>query len=251
MKPLIRLEHITKTFGRITALEDICLELHPNEVVGLIGDNGAGKSTLVSIIAGVLRADSGRLAIKEHEMDLRRYSVSRARSFGIETVHQRRALGDQQPIWRNLFMGRHRTNRLGMIKHREEKQSAMAVLKDFMGLTGVGIHPDSPVSKLSGGERQGLAIGRAVYFDSDIVILDEPFNALAINEVQKVLKFIRRLKQAKKAVIIISHNLQQIYDVSDRFVLMDRGRIINHIMKSDTSLDALTRILMKIAGTTP
>ena len=148
-------------------------------------------------------------------------------------------------------MGRHRTNRLGMIKHREEKQSAMAVLKDFMGLTGVGIHPDSPVSKLSGGERQGLAIGRAVYFDSDIVILDEPFNALAINEVQKVLKFIRRLKQAKKAVLIISHNLQQIYDVSDRFVLMDRGRIINHIMKSDVQLDDLTRILMKIAGTTP
>ena len=248
---MIRLEHITKTYGRVRALEDISLELRSNEVLGLIGDNGAGKSTLINIIAGVRQADSGCLTIKGHRVDLRRYCVSQARSLGIETVHQNRALGDQQPIWRNLFMGRHRTNCLGMIRQREEKQAAMAVLKDFMGLTGAGIHSDSPVSTLSGGERQGLAIGRAVYFDADIVILDEPCNALALNEVQKVLKFIHRLKQKQKAVIIISHNLQQIYDVSDRFVLMDRGRIVNNILKSEITLDDLTRKLMESAGTAP
>ena len=210
MTPLIKLEHIKKRFGRITALEDICLELEPNEVLGLIGDNGAGKSTLVKIISGVLSADSGRFMINDHQVDLKGFSVSRARKLGIETVHQDRSLGDQQPIWRNLFMGRHRTNGLGMIKHREEKQAALSVLKNFIGLTGAGIHADSPVSMLSGGERQGLAIARAVFFDSDIIILDEPCNALAINEVQKVLNFIRRLKQRDKSVIMISHNLQQL-----------------------------------------
>nr|WP_320015587.1 ATP-binding cassette domain-containing protein [uncultured Desulfobacter sp.] len=244
MNPLIKLEHITKKFGRICALEDICLELMPNEVLGLIGDNGAGKSTLVKIISGVLGSDGGRMIIKDHQVNMKRYSVSQARAFGIETVHQDRTLGDQQSVWRNLFMGRHMTNALGMIKHRDEKRAAMSVLKDFIGLTGVGIHSDSPVSMLSGGERQGLAIGRAVYFNANIVILDEPCNALAVNEVQKVLSFIRQLKKRKKAVIMISHNLQQIYDVSDRFILMDRGRICGNILKSQISLDNLTHKLM-------
>ena len=247
MTPVIKLAHIKKKFGRISALDNICLELRPNEVLGLIGDNGAGKSTLVKIIAGVLCADKGRMMINNHQVDLKGYCVSLARQLGIETVHQDRSLGDQQPIWRNLFMGRHMTNRLGMIRHKEEKQAALSVLKDFIGLTGAGIHAESPVSTLSGGERQGLAIARAVFFKSDIIILDEPFNALAVNEVKKVLTFIRRLKQKKKSVIIISHNLPQIYDVSDRFVLMDRGCIAAGILKSEISLDDLTRKLMETA----
>ncbi len=248
MEPLISLSHIRKGFGQVMALKDICLDLMPGEVLGLMGDNGVGKSTLIKIISGVIKADGGTMVIKNHPVRLDRYSVSRARALGIETVHQDRSLGNKQPVWRNLFMGRHKTNCLGMIRRGEEKRAALWVLNEFMGLSGAGIHSDAPVSMLSGGERQGLAIGRAVYFNSDIVILDEPCTALAVGEVKKVMTFIRRLKQEKRAVIMVSHSLPQIHGVADRFALIHQGRIASTYPKSSISLDDLTSKMMEVSA---
>ena len=245
--PLITLSQICKSFGKVKVLDDVDLHLHANEVLGVVGDNGAGKSTLIKILSGVIQADSGRFFIKETPIDLKRYNVGKARSFGIETVHQDRALGEKQPIWRNLFMGRHRRNALGMIRKAEEKAEALALLTSFLGLSGAGISPDAPVSVLSGGERQGLAIGRAIHFDSDILVLDEPCTALAVNEVEKVLSFIFRAKKRGKAVILISHTLSHLHDVCDRFIFLNRGKVADNIHKSDIDLQALTHRLMALS----
>lgn len=242
--PLICLSGIGKSFGNVVALENINFALKQNEIVGLIGDNGAGKSTLIKILSGVITPDSGVFYIKNKRVDVKRYTVSLARRFGIETVHQERALGDKQPIWRNFFMGRQITNSFGMINVRKEKAETMMVLRDVLGLAGVGVTPDSSVATLSGGERQGLAIGRAMYFDADIVILDEPTTALAVREVEKVLSFIRQIRDKGKSCIFISHNLSHIYDVADRFVFVDHGKIVGNYLKSEISLRSLTDIMV-------
>jgi len=248
MEQIIKLEGINKSFGSVTALENICFELHPNEVLGLVGDNGAGKTTLIKILSGVIKADSGSFYIGKERINLKKYSVARARKYGIETVHQDRALGEKQPIWRNFFMGRHMKGFLGMIRINKEKEETIKILKDILGLYGAGVSPDAPVCNLSGGERQGLAIGRAIYFNSDIVILDEPCTALAVNEVNKVLSFIRQIKKNNKAAILISHNLSHVYDVSDRFVFLNQGKIAGSYLKSEIDLKSLTGILMNLAN---
>ncbi len=244
MCPLIELNNVGKSFGNIVALRDINFTLEHNEIVGLIGDNGAGKSTLIKILSGVTKPDTGDLYIKNKKVDTKNYSVSVARSFGIQTVHQEPALGEKQPIWRNFFMGRQITNNFGMILVKKQKAETMKVLKDVLGFAGVGVTPDSNVSALSGGERQGLAIGRAMYFNADIVILDEPTTALAVKEVEKVLSFIRHIRKKGKSCIFISHNLSHIYDAADRFVFIDHGTIAGNYLKSKISLRGLTDILM-------
>jgi simple sugar transport system ATP-binding protein len=239
----LELAHINKRFGPVTALDDVGFSLGVNEVVGLVGDNGAGKSTLVKILSGVIPADSGTLRIRGREVDTRRFSVRTARDLGVETVHQERALGECQPLWRNVFVGRHRCNRLGFIDVAFEKRETEKILKEYLGLRGHGVSADAEVASLSGGERQGLAIGRAMYFDADVLILDEPTTALSLGEVDKVLRFVRTVKAAGKSVIFISHTMSHVHEICDRFVVLDRGRVTHDLPKDETALETLCGVL--------
>src|SRR5690606_38863766 len=195
---------IEKYFGLVCALKNIHLTVGRNEIVGLIGDNGAGKSTLVKILTGVYRPTSGELYIAGQKVNTRTYNVKQARKYGIETVYQDKSLGEKQVLWRNFFVGRQITNRLGFINVKEEKRIAQQIMLETIGFRGRGITVDSRVSKLSGGERQGVAIGRAMHFEAELIVLDEPTVALSLKEVQKVINFVHKIKEGGKACIYIS-----------------------------------------------
>jgi simple sugar transport system ATP-binding protein len=242
----VRMEDIHMAFGNVVALRNISLEVGANEIVGLIGDNGAGKSTLIKIVTGVLRPTSGRLYICDRLVDPAEYSVRRAHDLRIEAVHQEKSLADKQPLWRNLFVGRQITNRLGFIDVRRQKAIANRLLLEQIGFRGAGIDADSTVGDLSGGERQGIAIGRAMYFDADLIILDEPTVALALKEVQKVLDFVRRIKQSGRACIYIEHNLAHVHELADRLVILDRGEVVGVIGRGEQTLAELTRYLIDL-----
>jgi simple sugar transport system ATP-binding protein len=241
----LRMENIHKHFGKVVALNGINLEVGANEVVGLIGDNGAGKSTIVKILTGVFPPTAGDMYIKDQKVSFKDYNVQAAHRWGIETVYQERSLGEKQPLWRNFFVGRQVTNRLGFIDVKKEKEVSQYIMLDLIGFRGAGITVDSTVSKLSGGERQGIAIGRAMYFNADLIVLDEPTVALSLKEVQKVLNFIRKVKESGKACVYISHTISNVYEVSDRFVIIDRGEIVANFIKSEVSLHDLDEFLLK------
>jgi simple sugar transport system ATP-binding protein len=238
------MEGIHKYFGEVHALRGVDFAIGSNEVVGLIGDNGAGKSTLIKILSGVFPYTHGMMEIKDRVIKPSQYSVKRAHGMGIETVYQEQALGLKQSLWRNVFLGRQPTNRAGFIQMRKVRQQTEHIMRDFLGFTGGGITPESRVSTLSGGERQGVAIGRAMYFEADLIILDEPTRALSVKEVSKVLRFIRQVKERGKACVYISHTISDIYSVSDRFVIMDWGTVVGEYNQADISEKALTEELI-------
>jgi simple sugar transport system ATP-binding protein len=242
----VRLEDVSMAFGKVVALRHVDFAVGCNEIVGLIGDNGAGKSTLIKIITGVLKPTSGRLYIRDQPIAWADYSVRRAHEMRIETVYQEKSLGEKQPLWRNFFAGRQITNRWGFIDVRKEKEIANRILLDTIGFRGVGIDAESTVSKLSGGERQGVAIGRAMYFDADLIVLDEPTVALALKEVRKVLDFIERIRSSGRACIYIEHNLAHVHELADRLVVIDRGEVVSNIKRGEMSLHQLTDHLLAL-----
>jgi simple sugar transport system ATP-binding protein len=243
---IVRLEGVQKFFGPVRALYDIDLAIGRNEIVGLIGDNGAGKSTLIKVMTGVLAPSSGRIFVRDNELSLADYSVRMAHELSIETVYQDRSLADKQPLWRNFFVGRQITNRFGFINVRKEKEIANQILKESFGFRGVGITVDSTVANLSGGERQGIAIGRAMHYDADLIVLDEPTAALGVAEVRKVLDFVRLIKTSGRACVYIEHNLAHIHEVADRMIVVDRGRIVSEIRPKDMSVADLTEYLLQL-----
>jgi simple sugar transport system ATP-binding protein len=247
MNELLRLNAITKTFGPVRALNSVNLTVGKTEVLGLIGDNGAGKSTLVKILSGVFPPDSGSMSFQGEEISFKNYSAVKSRLLGIETVHQDRSLGDKQPLWRNVFVGRHLRDRLGFIRVAQEKKETIRLLHDVIGLPAESLDPESPASVLSGGERQGLAIARAMHFQSRLIILDEPTTALSLRETAKVLGFIRKIKEAGNACIFITHNIAQVYAVAERFVILDRGGVAADIEKSRIDEAGLTDMLMSLS----
>ena len=242
----VRMDNIQMAFGNVVALKNIVLEVGANEIVGLIGDNGAGKSTLIKIVTGVLQPSGGRLYIRDQLVEPERYSVRRAHDLRIEAVHQEKSLADKQPLWRNFFVGRQITNRFGFIDVKRQKALANQLLLEQIGFRGAGINAESTVGDLSGGERQGIAIGRAMYFDADLIILDEPTVALALKEVQKVLDFVRRIKESGRACIYIEHNLAHVHQLADRLIVLDRGEIVSVLRKGELSLAELTQHLLDL-----
>ena len=242
----MRLEHVEKYFGAVHALRDVSLAIGRNEIVGLIGDNGAGKSTLIKVMTGVLPPTSGEIFIRDERIDPTDYSVRMAHDLSIETVYQDRSLADKQPLWRNFFVGRQITNRFGFIDIKNEKAIAQDILMKAIGFRGVGITVDSTVSQLSGGERQGIAIGRAMHYNADLIVLDEPTAALAVAEVRKVLDFIRRIKSSGRACIYIEHNLAHVHEVADRLIILDRGRVVSEVTPKDMSVIELTEYLIEL-----
>ncbi|WP_428565147.1 MAG: ATP-binding cassette domain-containing protein [Solidesulfovibrio sp. DCME] len=246
--PLLALRGIGKSFGGIRALHDVSLQLWPGEVLALLGDNGAGKSTLVKILSGVHAPDAGEMRIRGESVHFRSYCVETARRLGIETVHQERSLGEQQPLWRNVFVGRHLANRLGFIDVRREKAITMDLLRHRLGLRARGLDAAAAVAVLSGGERQGLAIARAMHFRSDILVLDEPTTALSLAETRKVLDFMGQVRAAGRSCIFISHNMRHAYLAADRFVILDHGRVAACFAKAGCDEETLLGRVMDAAG---
>lgn len=242
---LVEMRNIHKSFGKVLALRGVDFNLNNNEIVGLIGDNGAGKSTLIKILSGSLTPTKGEVYFRGEKINFASYAPMTARRLGIETVYQEKTLGENQSLWRNIFLGRPITNKAGFINIKAEKKETDKIMKDFIGLRGVGISPDTKVSNLSGGERQGVAIGRAMYFKADLVILDEPTLALSLVEARRVLDFIIKLKEGGKSCVIISHNIPDIYAVSDKFILIDRGEVVGEYRKSEISLEELIENFLK------
>lgn len=244
---LLLMRNVYKSFGKIEVLKGINFTVGWNEIVGLCGDNGAGKSTLIKLITGVHRPTSGDIYYKGKKITI--HSVKESRSLGIETVYQERALADQQTLWRNMFAGREITNRLGFLKVKEQKKQTEMLLREHMGFTSQAITTDSVVLSLSGGEKQGIAIGRALYFNADLIILDEPTMGLSLAETKRVLDFVRDIKKRGKSAIFISHNIFFVYPVADRFVIFDRGRVAGDFLKKNVSQDKLVEKMVHLAKT--
>jgi simple sugar transport system ATP-binding protein len=243
---IVRLVGVQKYFGAVHALRNVNLSVGCNEIVGLIGDNGAGKSTLIKTITGVFKPTSGRMFVRDKEIDLEAYSVGKAHHLSIETVYQDKSLGERQPLWRNFFVGRQITNRFGFINVKKEKEIAAEILLNTIGFRGAGLSVDSTVQLLSGGERQGISIGRAMHFNSDLIILDEPTAALGVKEVRKVLDFVRRIKESGRASIYIEHNLAHVHEVADRLIVLDRGEIVSEMRPQDMTVAQLTKFLVDL-----
>ncbi|MEW5813865.1 MAG: ATP-binding cassette domain-containing protein [Spirochaetota bacterium] len=235
---LLKIVQVNKWFGKMHTLEDIDLEVHKAETIGLVGDNGAGKSTLIKIISGYHKADTGTIY-----WGGRKVSISYpkdARALGVETVYQEQALAPHLSISRNIFMGREPSN-AGFLKEKVMAEESLKALKSL------GLHLNSsetPVFKLSGGERQGVAIARALHFEAKLVILDEPTSALSVKEVHEVLEFVRELKRKGIAVIFITHNLHHVYSVADRIVVLAHGRVLQDIRTCDTTVDDLSDLIV-------
>ena len=243
----LELRHIHKSFGGVRVLEDVSFHLAGSEVVGLLGDNGAGKSTLIKIITGVHAPDEGEILFDGqpvHDLD-----VERARQLGVETVFQERALAEQLPLWRNIFMGRPLTGRLGFLRVAEMKRITERLMSESMGFTSAVLTPDTVVTGLSGGERQGLAIVRALHFEADIIVLDEPTMGLSLKETEKLLHFCEGIRNAGKSAIFIDHNIFHVYSVADRIVILDRGKVAGEFPTSRYPLEDLMDIMREVAST--
>ncbi|HKJ62132.1 MAG TPA: ATP-binding cassette domain-containing protein [Hyphomicrobiales bacterium] len=244
---IIELKNITKSFGSVYALGGVSLHVDRGEVVGLLGDNGAGKSTLIKILAGVIKPTSGEIIIQGERVT--NWNPARSRAAGIETVYQDRALAVQQSIVRNIFMGRELTNRFGGLKIQKEIEEAERLMREI-GFTSKVFSPHSIVGQLSGGERQGVAIARAILKEANLIVLDEPTTALSLTETAKVFHFVRQVHQSEHSVIFIGHNIHHVYDIAERFVVIDRGRVALEKPKSEVgSAHELIEFMENVART--
>jgi simple sugar transport system ATP-binding protein len=240
---LVSLEHVDKWYGRVRALDDVSVRIAPNEIVGLLGDNGAGKSTLIKILSGVVPLSGGDIYIKGQKVVIS--DTNDAIAHGIETIYQDSALVNQLSIARNLFLGREPL-RGPRIFNRMDRGFMEEVTRKLM--REVGITKDIPastsVSFLSGGERQAVAIARAMYFESELIILDEPTNNLGVAETQGVLRFVRNARDSGHSCIFIAHNIHHVFQVVDRIVVLRRGRVVaDDIDPKRTTIDQVERVI--------
>ena len=248
MDHLLQLKNVSKTFGEVAALLHVNFEVGSNEIVGLLGDNGAGKSTMVKIITGYHQPNpGGEIYWKGKRVE--HLSVPLVRIMGIEVVYQERALADQHSLWRNIFMGRELSNRWGLLDIKRMTQETQKLMNTVMGFTSSAVSPDSVVGTFSGGERQGVAITRALYFEAELIILDEPTMGLSLSETKKCLEFVGGIKAAGKSCIFIDHNIFHVYPVVDRIVVLDRGTIAGMYMKNELTMDELLDRLYRVART--
>ena len=243
----LEMRNICKSFGEVEALRNVDFHLGQNEVVGLLGDNGAGKSTLIKIITGYYQPTSGEIYFNGEMVE--NLTVPKARELGVETVYQERALAELQSLWRNIFLGREITNKYGILDVKRMKQETYRLMTQSMGFTSTAVSPDSKVRTFSGGEKQGVAIVRALYFNADIIVLDEPTMGLSLKETQKLLNFVRGIQKAGKAAIFIDHNIVHVYAVADRVVVIDRGKVAGEFFTKDISLEDLMDKMIHVAET--
>jgi simple sugar transport system ATP-binding protein len=236
---VLRAEHLSKRFGAVTALNDVNLRLGRGEVLGLIGDNGAGKSTLLKIFCGFQRPDTGRILINGEEVTLK--SVTHARSLGIDVVYQDLALVNELSVYHNMFLNREQVRGL-LLSNRSMRRIAAEHLNEMgVRIPSVGV----PVASLSGGQRQAIAVARAVFANAKILLLDEPLAAMGVKEGAMILDLVQDLKRrGDVSIIIIAHNYSQVLDVCDRVNLLQHGEITLDKASRDTSVQELNDIVV-------
>src|SRR5436305_6149512 len=222
---LVRMERVSKFYGRVQALDNVTFAVREREIVGLLGDNGAGKSTLIKVLSGAVAATSGDIYVRGQKVAIR--STTDAIALGIETIYQDSALVTQLSIARNLFLGREPVKGPRLLNSLDTALMER-VAGDLLKRVGIGkaIPATTPISSLSGGERQAVAIARAMHFDADLIILDEPTNNLGVAETQGVLKFVRNARDSGHSCVFIAHNIHHVFQVVDRIAVMRQGRIV-------------------------
>ena len=238
---VLEARNVSKYFGSVNALQDISLKVNEGEVTCVLGDNGAGKSTLIKILSGVHRPDQGELLM---EGEVTNFTNPReARAAGIATVFQDLATVPLMSVWRNFFLGNEPVRGRGPLQRMRVKE-AQAIMRQEMAKMGIDVRdPNQTVGTLSGGERQAMAIARAVYFGAKVLILDEPTSALGVKQSGIVLKYIVQARGMGRGVVFITHNPHHAYPVGDRFVLLKRGRLMGSYLKSETTLEQLTSLM--------
>ncbi|MCO5081591.1 MAG: ATP-binding cassette domain-containing protein [Rhizobiaceae bacterium] len=241
--PLLEVRHLSKNFGAVQALKELSMSVHAGEVVALAGDNGAGKTTLIKAISGVYKPSGGEILLKGEPVSFS--TPQEARDQGIETIYQDLALADNLSIGANIFLGREPMRKLfGFLPVLDRRRMAEAA-KQTMSLLDFHVSRlDAPVSNFSGGQRQAVAIGRAVFWNAQILIMDEPTAALGVPEQRKVIQLIHQLKAQGRGVIFISHNLQDIFAVSDRIVVLRRGVLAGERRIAETNHDEVVKLMV-------
>ena len=239
--PTLRARNVTKRFGGVVALDDVSIEIRSGEITGLVGDNGAGKSTLIRIISAVLSPDSGTIELDGEPVQFA--SPAEARASGIETVYQDLALAGNMPVWANIYLGRELLRgprQLNILDKRRMEHDAEEMLARFSR----NLPPiDAPTALLSGGQRQAIAIARAAAWGSKVIVMDEPTAALGPAETRSVEEVIAGLRDRGFAVLIISHNLEQIFRLADSVWVLRRGRMIGHRRLADTTPEELVGLI--------
>lgn len=239
--PLLELRGVCKRYGPVEALCNLDFRINRREVVGLLGDNGAGKSTLIKLMSGVVHPDSGTILAEGKQIELN--SRRDSERLGIETIYQDTALVDTMSVIRNVFMGREITGLFGFMNHRKMREITLDVLRSAVQISGID-DPHKLVGELSGGQKQAVAIARAVYFKRLILLLDEPTSALAVRATESLLAYIRQLKGEGVSSVLVTHNLYHAYQVCDRFVVMSHGAKVLDCPKEQTSLEELTQAVV-------
>ncbi len=243
-QPLVSLRGITKHFGGVYALKDIDLDIWPGEVLALVGDNGAGKSTLIKIISGASVADQGEIRIDGQAVRIE--SPADAKRLNIETIYQDLALMDNLDVAPNIFMGREiiqgGIGKLLKVLNKPRMEEETERILDTLNIQVPNIR--RKVFTLSGGQRQAVAISRAIYFNARLLIMDEPTAALGVEETGKVYSLVRELRQNGVAVIIISHNINEVFDIADTFVVLKTGRLVGVRRKDATTMDEILRMII-------
>ena len=239
--PVIHMERIVKRFGTITALNGVDFTVHRHEVVGLLGDNGAGKSTLIKVLTGVHAPTSGQIYFEGEPVEIP--SPREARAMGIETCYQDLALIPLMSITRNFFLGRELVRKLGPLEWLDMREMDRQTRESLKHI-GIDIRsPSEKVGKLSGGERQSIAIGRARHFGAKVLILDEPTSALSVGETRKVLAYTQVAKERGLGVIFITHNVSHVFKVADRFFVIRRGGLVGTYDRSEVTEDDIADLI--------
>ncbi len=244
-QPLLDVRNVSKRFGGVQALERVSFELGAGEVLALAGDNGAGKSTLIKCISGVHAPDEGTIHYKGQSVEMA--SPREARDLGIETIYQDLALADNQDVGSNVFLGREPARRRFGLLPAIDRRRMRAAADEVLRTLEIEIDPSKltqPVRTLSGGQRQAVAIGRAIYWQAEVLIMDEPTAALGVPEQRKVRELIQRLKQQKVGVVFISHNLADIFAVADRILVLRRGIAAGERHTAATDHDEIVRLMI-------
>ncbi len=239
-KPIVEMKHIRKTFGYIQALEDMDFMAYPGEVTAIVGDNGSGKSTLIKVLTGCLKPDGGEIWIRDKCYSS--LTVKQSMKEGILAVYQDLALDNCKNCVENIFLGRELTRHGIFLDHARMRRKTEELLRELH----ISI-PDilQPVERMSGGQRQALAIARAVYSGGDILIFDEPTSAMGVKETAWIMKLLLRLKEEGRTVILISHNLFQVFDVSDRICVVQKGRFVDSFLTEDSSPQKLHKLIVE------
>jgi D-xylose transport system ATP-binding protein len=243
MTPLVEMNNISLRFGGNQALNDVSVNLYPGEVVGLLGHNGAGKSTLIKILAGAYRADSGQIRVDGNDVQI--HTPQDSQRLGIETIYQTLALADNLDAVANIFLGREKRRGVALDEETMELEARKVLDRLRVKIPSLRV----PVSNMSGGQRQTVAIGRAVYFKARVLIMDEPTAALGPEETQKVSELIQALKAEGVGIFLISHDLHDVFDLADRVTVMKNGKVVGTASTNQVSQDDVLGMI--IGGVVP